>query len=214
VVVQPKPLPVTPKPVVVQPKPLPVTPKPVVVQPKTPSIVIKREPPLDEVWTFVLTQLENNERDNMKLRRAMRLAFDMGVINECNQITDNGGAEFRRLGWPDSDVMQSILNDRAIRWINLEILTKNKDVLPPDVKRRRRWVPRVQLAFVAAATAVVQLVAGGRANELADVYKELHEKRIKVKPPTPPPPKPRQPMIRRFLSSTKRAVLTGRWRER
>src|SRR5262249_52469525 len=133
--------------------------------------------PLEEVWAFVLTQLENNERDNQKLRRAMRFAFEMGVINECQQITDHMDIEFHRLGWPDQELTTTVLNERAMRWMNLELGMNNKNLLPPpDTKRRRRWVPRVQLAFVSASLAVAQMVAAGRSAELVDTYKELYEK--------------------------------------
>ena len=172
---------------------------------------VREEDPLEHAWLHLLTHLENNERDNLKLRRAMRLAFDMGVINEYQQVVQFGAAEFLRVGWPE--VSTAVIHERAMRWLNLELGRGNRLILPPDMKRRRRYTPRMLASYVAASIAVIQVGSAGQLCQIADFYTAAYEKRVESNNASPPPPpKPKPSMVRRFLSATKRAVATGRWR--
>jgi DNA-directed RNA polymerase subunit RPC12/RpoP len=174
----------------VKPKPQP---QPAAVKKPTNRPPTLGQHPIEEAWLFVLVNLENNQRNNTKLHRSLRLAFDLGMVNEYAQIIKWGNAELALLG-PTEEQAISVVKHRAVKWVNLELGYGNNKLLPPDLKRRRQWLPRIVNAYSIASLCVADLAVKGRLPEIDDTYHKLCKKRG-VKPEEPKS----ETMIQRFI---------------
>src|SRR5262249_34817520 len=93
---------------------------------------------IEAAWLAVRAGVK--ERDNVKLTRAMRTAFELGVLTQYNELRRYGPNEFRVLvqAYPNASEVAKASESCALIWANREVKQNSLKLFPPDVSRRKR----------------------------------------------------------------------------